>query len=80
MDNVSRTFKDDFLYAISPYHGTLNKDKVVFNTRLQQFAHKAGFIANLYTSGKLTPEEAYLQLESLWRELEVTKTAIFDDQ
>lgn len=80
MDNLSRTFKDDFLYDISPYHGTLNKDKVVFNTQLQQFAHKAGFIANLHTSGKLTPQEAYLQLESLWRELEVTKTAIFDDQ
>ncbi|MDJ0509650.1 MAG: hypothetical protein QNJ64_10410 [Crocosphaera sp.] len=80
MDNVPRTFKDNFLYAISSYHGSLSQDKVIFNTKLQEFAQKVGFIANLYTSGKITPREAYSQLESLWRELEMTKKTIFDDQ
>ncbi|MGK7940091.1 MAG: hypothetical protein AB4062_08070 [Crocosphaera sp.] len=80
MDNVPRTLKDNFLYAIYPYHGTLTQDKVIFNSKLQEFAHKVGFIANLHTSGKLPPQEAYSQLESLWRELEVTKRMILDDQ
>ena len=80
MDNLPRTFKDDFLYAISPYHGTLTEDKVIFNVKLQEFAHQVGFVANLHTSGKLPPQEAYLQLESLWRELEMTKMTTLDDQ
>ncbi len=80
MDNLSRTFKDNFLYAISPYHGSLKEDKVIFNTKLQEFAHQVGFIANLHTSGKLLPQEAYSQVESLWRELEETKTTILDEK
>ncbi|MDJ0660891.1 MAG: hypothetical protein QNJ42_15595 [Crocosphaera sp.] len=79
MDNTPANIKDHFLYPISPYHGALSKDKVIFNAKLQEFAQKVGFIANLYTGGKLPSEEAYGRVESLWRELELMKAIITDD-
>ncbi|MGB5596319.1 MAG: hypothetical protein WBM62_20105 [Crocosphaera sp.] len=60
--------------------GSLTTDKVIFNIKLQEFSQKVLFIANLYTGGKLASEEAYLQIESLWKQLELTKTTILDDQ
>ena len=78
MHNEPPNIKDYFLYPICPYHGTLTKDTVLFNAKLQEFAQKVGFIANLYTGGKLPSEEAYFRVESLWRELESTKTTIFN--
>ncbi len=62
---------EKFFYPIAPYHGTLSKYKAVFNTKLQIFAHQVGFIANLQTSGKIPSQEAYLQIESLWNDLDI---------
>ncbi|MGK7954027.1 MAG: hypothetical protein AB4063_01975 [Crocosphaera sp.] len=70
--------KDNFLYPITAYRGSINNDTVLFNEKLQAFAQKVGFIANLYTGGKLPSKEAYSQVESLWRELESTGTMIHD--
>lgn len=80
MYNRSSRIKEDFLYPISPYHGSLTHDTVILNAKLQEFAQKVGFIANLYTAGKLPSDKAYFQIESLWRELESTKGIIIDDQ
>ncbi|MDJ0730677.1 MAG: hypothetical protein QNJ33_11865 [Crocosphaera sp.] len=80
MDNTPLNIKENFLYAISPYRGTLTQDRVIFNTKLQEFSQKVAFIASLYSSGKLPSEEAYYRVESLWRELESTKVTIFDNQ
>ena len=78
MHNTPPKIKDNFLDPISPYHGNLTEDKVVFNEKLQKFAQKVGFIANLYTGGKLPSEQAYCQVESLWRELASTKEIMID--
>ncbi|EAZ90355.1 DUF7219 family protein [Crocosphaera chwakensis] len=78
MDNIPAKIKENFLCPISPYHGSLTNHTVMFNTKLQQFAQKVGFIANLHTGGKLPPKEAYDQVEGLWRELEATKMTIFE--
>lgn len=74
MDNVPESSKEKFFYPIARYHGSLSKDNLVFNTELQIFAHKVGLIANLQTSGKILPQEAYLQIESLWNNLDIDKS------
>ena len=79
MDKVSETSKENFFYPIAPYHDTLNNDKVLFNTNLQIFAHQVGFIANLQTSGKISSQEAYSQIESLWNDLDITINTIIGD-
>ena len=80
MHNTQSNMKQDFLYPISPYHGSVTDDTVIFNAKLQEFAQKIGFIANLHTGGKLASEKAYCQVESLWRELELTKGIMINDQ
>lgn len=71
--------KQDFLYPVSPYYGSLTNDTVIFNAKLQEFAQKIGFLANLHSSGKVPSEEAYSEVESLWRELELTKGNVIND-
>ena len=70
MEQVSETSKDNFFYPIVPYHGTLKDEQIIFNTKLHKFAHQVGFIVNLRTSGKISPQEAYLQIEYLWKDIE----------
>lgn len=63
----------DFFYPRSRYHGQVKPENLVFNANLQEFAHKVGYIANLETAGKLTPDVAYRQIEQLWETLKQSK-------
>jgi hypothetical protein len=65
--------KDRFLYPRRRYYGQFKPENVVFNANLQEFAQKVGYITNLETSGKLSPEEAYSQIKALWKELKRSK-------
>ena len=40
---------------------------------LQEFAQRVSFIANLETTGKLSPEESYQQIQALWKQLKRSK-------
>jgi len=40
---------------------------------LQEFAQKVDFIVGLQTGGKLSPEESYVQIETLWEKLRESK-------
>lgn len=42
---------------------------------LQKFATKVGYISSLQTGGKLAPEKAYEQIQSLYTELKQTLMA-----
>ena len=64
MDN-----KTDFLYPRGRYYGQVKPENLVFNTNFREFAIAVGYIANLQTSGKLSPEEAYNQIKALWKQL-----------
>ncbi|AFZ21514.1 DUF7219 family protein [Allocoleopsis franciscana] len=68
MTNVS-----DFLYSRSRYYGAVKPENLVFNANLQEFAQRVTYISCLETAGKLTPEEAYKQIQSLWKQLKQTK-------
>ncbi len=65
--------KDDFLYPRSRYYGDFKPENVVFNSNLQEFAQKVNYICNLETGGKISPQEAYEEIKSLWHELKQSK-------
>jgi len=64
------TSKEQFLYPRSKYYGQIQPANLVFNANLQEFALKAGYIANLETNGKISSEEAYCHLKDLWNQFE----------
>jgi hypothetical protein len=65
--------KNQFIYPRSRYYGEFHPENVVFNANLQEFAQRVGYISNLETSGKLTPEQAYKQIKTLWKQLKRSK-------
>lgn len=65
--------ENNFLYPRSRYYGSVQPENLVFNANLQEFAHRVSFISNLQTNGKLSPEEAYRQIEKLWEKLQHSK-------
>ncbi len=65
--------KDDFLYPRSRYYGDFKPENLVFNSNLQEFAQKVNYICNLETGGKISPQEAYEEIKSLWHELKQSK-------
>jgi hypothetical protein len=65
--------KSNFLYPRSRYYGKIKPENLVFNANLQEFAQRVNFICNLETAGKLSSEEAYQQIKSLWKQLKRSK-------
>lgn len=47
-----------------------------FQAQLQHFAQRASITCALETGGKLTPEAAFHQLETLWQALEQEAVAL----
>lgn len=71
--------QSDFLYPHSRYRGEFsatNPASLVFNANLQEFAQKVGYISNLETGGKISPDDAYHQIETLWEQLKRSKETI----
>jgi hypothetical protein len=64
---------DFFLYQNSRYNGNFTPEHLIFNSNLQEFTQKISFICSLETAGKLTPEESYKQIKSLWKNLKRSK-------
>jgi glutathione peroxidase-family protein len=62
-----------FLYPRARYYGQVKPQNLVFNANLQEFAQHVSLIANLETSGKLSPEESYKQVKALWKQLKTSK-------
>lgn len=53
--------------------GFPDKQQYLLNANLQEFAQKISYIVNLQTGGKLSTEAAYVQIETLWKQLEISK-------
>ncbi|MUG95879.1 hypothetical protein F7734_27420 [Scytonema sp. UIC 10036] len=73
MEQSNPKNRDDFIYPHARYYGKVKPENLVFNANLQEFTQKLSIIANLETSGKLSPEEAYNQIEALWEQLKHSK-------
>ncbi|AFY51252.1 hypothetical protein Nos7524_5540 [Nostoc sp. PCC 7524] len=63
----------DFLYPRSCYYGQFKPEYLVFNANLQEFAQRVGYISSLQTNGKISPQEAYDQIKTLWKQLKRAK-------
>lgn len=70
----------NFIYYRSPYYGKFEPEYRVFNANLQEFSQRVSYISNLQTNGKLSPEEAYYQIKSLWKQLKHTKKELNFEQ
>jgi hypothetical protein len=65
--------KDDFLNPRSRYYGEVKPENLVFNANLQEFANRVPLICGLETNGKMSPDEAYKEIKSLWKQLKRSK-------
>ena len=63
----------EFLYPRSHYYGKVKPENLVFNANLQEFAQQVSYVCNLETAGKLSPDEAYEKIRSLWKQLKQSK-------
>ncbi|MGC1393210.1 MAG: hypothetical protein WA828_02930 [Coleofasciculaceae cyanobacterium] len=68
--------KNSFLYPRSNYRGQFSPETLAFNANLQEFAQKVSYISGLETGGKLSPEQAYKEVKSLWKQLKQSKKAM----
>jgi hypothetical protein len=57
----------------SRYYGQVKPENLIFNANLQEFSNYVSTIAALETGGKITPEECFTRIKSLWTELEHSK-------
>jgi hypothetical protein len=64
---------DSYLYPTNHYNGRFKPENLVFNANLQEFSQKVGYVCSLETGGKLTPDESYQRIKSLWKELKRSK-------
>jgi hypothetical protein len=68
-ENKDNKEKEQFLYPRRPYRGKFTPENLVINANLQEFAQKVSYICNLETSGKISSQDAYLRIKTLWKSL-----------
>ena len=78
LSETSGNEKDQFFYPIGRYRGDFSPQRLAFNANLQEFAQRISIICSLETGGKISAEEAYNQIKSLWKQLKASKSALID--
>jgi hypothetical protein len=76
MADSAQVSKNSFLYPHSRYRGQFTPQNLAFDANLQEFAQRVSYISGLETGGKLSPEQAYEQVKSLWKQLKKSKKAM----
>ena len=71
--------KDEFLNPRASFQGKTTLGDVIFNANLQEFANRVSLICALETGGKITADEAYLEIRDLWRKLKESKQNLIDN-
>ena len=71
--------KENFLYSQARYRGDFSPENLAFNSNLQEFTQKIGYICALETNGKISPEEAYDRIKDLWKQLKASKKEFLDN-
>ncbi|WOD39846.1 hypothetical protein [Nodosilinea sp. E11] len=75
-NSSNRNEIDNFLCPRSRYYGEFSPQQLTFNANLQEFAHRIGYISGLQTGGKLSPDEAYDQIKTLYKQLKRSKKGL----
>ncbi len=65
--------KFNFLHPRARYRGVVKPENLLFNANLQEFSQRVSYICALETGGKLSPEESYREIKSLWKQLKHSK-------
>ena len=73
MTNKNLQDKENFLCPRSKYYGRFTVNNLAFNANLQEFSQRVGYISNLQTAGKISPQTAYKQIQGLWKQLKHSK-------
>ncbi|MCU0543680.1 MAG: hypothetical protein MUE44_16115 [Oscillatoriaceae cyanobacterium Prado104] len=63
----------NFLYPQGRYYGEVKPENLVFNANLQEFTQRVGYISALASNGKISVEQAFTQIETLWQQVEKSK-------
>lgn len=69
-----------FACPIARYRGIKDPLSQEFNSHLQTFAHQVSLLVGLHTGGKLSNQEVYPQLLTLWDELQPYLSLIADSE
>ena len=70
---MSNIDKDKFLNPISNFRGEFSPQNLAFDANLQEFANRISLICALETGGKISANEAYQQIKTLWEQLANSK-------
>ena len=64
----------------SSFHGKdWTPQRAAFHQNLEQFADRIGLIVGLQANGKISQEEAYEQIKSLWKTLNISKNDLLSE-
>jgi hypothetical protein len=70
---MEKTALSDFLYPHIRYRGQVKPENLVFNANLQEFSQQVCYICNLQTAGKLSTDESFEKIKSLWQQLKESR-------
>ncbi|HEY9761150.1 MAG TPA: hypothetical protein V6D07_01430 [Trichocoleus sp.] len=68
--------RNEFFNPHYHYYGEVKPENLVFNANLQEFSQRVGFLCNLQTGGKLSPQDVYEQIQTLWEQLKFSKESL----
>ena len=61
------------MVLVSGNRGQVKPENLVFNANFQEFASQVAYICSLETNGKISSDEAYKKIHSLWKKLKKSK-------
>ena len=64
---------------ISNFRGEFTPQNLAFDANLQEFTNRISIICALETGGKISPNEAYLQIKELWKKLDASRQHLLSD-
>jgi len=68
------------LEAFSHYRGPdWSPERLLFHQNLERFADRVGLIVGLQGNGKITQDAAYDEIKTLWSELGLSRSNLFED-
>ena len=79
MDNYPDK-KEEFLDPRSKYRGDFTPENLVFDANLQEFAQRISYVCSWENNGKISPQDAYEQIKSLWKKLKQSKKELLNQK
>ena len=83
MDQSAQTTEEVGVKSPMESHGSYRGDdwspqRLLFHQNLETFAERGGLIVGLQGNGKITQEEAYAQIKTIWKSLKQSKDHLID--